>query len=216
MENIENLEIAANKNLDIAESEKILAKEFKLAIKLEQKRAKARETLVKNEIELAQIRERLAEKSNHLVKNKETVKDILKFSENNLKIEKDYAIYNEKVAETQRNIAEVQRKIAHLERDIAGDEFKITNEKLNVAKERETLGKKQIAYIKLVKNNAPEEKITKAEKTYIEQQEKLYETMKSVVKKSTSIRRKEDGLADLKKALSEKLAEREKVRPPAV
>jgi len=216
MESIENIEKAASKNLDIAQNEKNLTKDFKLTIKLEHKRAKARENLVKNEIELAKMREQLAEKSRKLVESKGNVKEILKFSEIDLEIEEQYAIYSEKIAETQKNVAEVQRKIAHMEKDIAGDELKILNEKLNVAKERQSLGKKQLAYIKLINSNALAEKINKAEKAYLEQQKSLYDTMKNVAEKSTNIRKKEDRLADLKKELSGRLAERGKIRPPAV
>jgi len=216
LESIENLEITANKNLDIAKNEKILTKDFKLTIKLEQKRAKARETLVKSEIELAKMRERLAEKNIKLVRNKENVKDILKFSDIDLEIEEKYIIYSEKIAEAQRNVAEVQRKIAHIEIDIAEDEMKIINEKLKVAKEREVLANKQLKYIKLMKTSALNEKITKAEKDYLNQQLHLTKAMKEVSEKSAAIRKKEDNLANLKKALSEKLAEREKIRPPAV
>ena len=215
MENAENLEIKAKKNLDIAENEKLIYKDSKITVKQELKSAKAREILVKNEIELAKLKRVLAEKSKKLFERKQEVKDVLNFSNNNLKTEEDYVIYNVKIAGIKKTIAEVQRKIAYLDRQIAEEELKIINEKLNVAKEREILGKNQSNYAKLIKISATNEKLTKAGKQCIKQQKMLNEAIKNVSGKSVEIRTKEDKLADLKKELSEKLAEREKIRPPS-
>jgi len=215
MENAENLEIIAQKNLDIAENERLIYKDSKMKVKQDLKSAKAREILVKNEIELAKLKLRLAEKSKKLVERKGEVKDILDFSNNNLKNEEDYVIYNVKIAGIKKSIAEVQRKISYLDREIAEEELKIIKEKLNVVKEREILGKKQFNYVKLMKISAPSEKLTKAEKDYLDQQKELNEAIKDVYKKSIEIKKKEDKLADLKKELSEKLAQREKIRPPS-
>jgi len=215
MENAENLEIKAQKNLDIAENEKLIYKDSKITVNQELKSAKAREVLAKNEIELANLKQILAEKSKKLVERKGEVKDILNFSNNNLKSEEEYAIYNEKIAGIKKTIAEVQRKIAYLDKQIAEEELKIIKEKLNVAKEREILGKNLSNYAKLTKISTTNEKLTKAENLCIKQQKMLNKAIKNVFGKSVEIRRKEDKLADLKKELSEKLAEREKIRPPS-
>ena len=69
MENAENLEIKAQKNLDIAENEKLIYKDSKITVNQELKSAKAREVLAKNEIELANLKQILAEKSKKLVKD---------------------------------------------------------------------------------------------------------------------------------------------------
>ncbi|MFX0083224.1 MAG: hypothetical protein ACFE94_15880 [Candidatus Hodarchaeota archaeon] len=214
MENVENLDIKAQKNLDIAEDEKSIYHDSKITFKQELKSAKARELLVKNEIELAKLKQKLAEKSKKLVERKGEVKDILNFSNNNLKSEEDYAIYNEKIAVIKKTIAEVQRQIAYLDKQIAEEELKIIKEKLNVAKEREKLARNQLNYAKLVKISATNEKLTKAENLCIKQQKMLNKAIKNVYRKSVEIRVNEDKLADLKKELSEKLAEREKIRPP--
>ncbi|MFX1592395.1 MAG: hypothetical protein ACFFCL_06850 [Promethearchaeota archaeon] len=214
LENAENLEIIAQKNLDIAENERLICKDSKMKVKQDLKSAKAREILVKNEIELAKLNHRLAEKSKKLIERKGEVKDILNFSNNNLKTEEDYAIYNIKIAGIKNTIAEVQRKVAYLNRQIAEEELKIINEKLKVAKEREILGKKQFNYVKLMKISPPREKLIQAEADYLNHQKKLNKAIKDVFEKSIEIRRKEDKLADLKKELSEELAEREKIRPP--
>jgi hypothetical protein len=216
MENVENLEIKAQRNIDIAVKEKLIYKDSKITAKQELKSAKARENLVKNEIVLANLKQNLAEKSKKLVENKEKVKDILKFSNNNLKNEEDYATYNIQIAGIKKSIAEVQKKIAHLEKEIAEKELKIINEKLDVAKERELLGKKQFNYVKLVRNSLPNEKLKKAEEEYLSKEKNLTRAIKEVYNKSIEIRRKEDNLADLKKELSEKLDQREKIRPPSV
>ncbi|MFX1279720.1 MAG: hypothetical protein ACFFA3_09910 [Promethearchaeota archaeon] len=214
MENVENLETKAQKNIDIARKEKLIINDLKIAAIQEQKSSKLREKLVNNEIELAKLKLNLAEKSKKLVESKEQVKDILKFSNNNLKNEEDYAIYNTKIAVIKKSIAEIQRKIAHLEKQIANDELNIINEKIIVANERDLLGKEQLKFVKLVKYSAPNEKLTKAEELWLKQEKKLNHAIKNVYNKTIEIRAKEDRLADFKKELSVKLAEREKIRPP--
>ncbi|MFW9782554.1 MAG: hypothetical protein ACFFFB_09765 [Candidatus Heimdallarchaeota archaeon] len=216
MENTDNLKVIAQKNLDIAENERLICKTSKLKVKQDLKSAKVRESLVKNEMELAKLKLILADKNKELIERKGEVKDILNFSNNNLKSEEEYAIYNGKIAVIKRSIAEVQKKISHLDREIAEEELKIINEKLRVAKERELLAKMQFSYIELIQKSAPSEKLTKIKEDTINQQEELYEAIKDVYKKSVEIGIKEDELADLKKLLSEKLSEREKIRPPRV
>ncbi|MFW9772622.1 MAG: hypothetical protein ACFFEO_10750 [Candidatus Thorarchaeota archaeon] len=216
MENTDNLKVIAQKNLDIAENERLICKTSKLKVKQDLKSAKVRESLVKNEMELAKLKLILADKNKELIERKGEVKDILNFSNNNLKSEEEYAIYNGKIAVIKRSIAEVQKKISHLDREIAEEELKIINEKLRVAKERELLAKMQFNYIKLIQKSAPNEKLTKIKEDTINQQEELYEAIKDVYKKSVEIGSKEDELADLKKLLSERLSEREKIRPPRV
>jgi hypothetical protein len=216
VENAENLRIKSQKNLDIAINEKLICQESKITVKQEFKSAKAREVLVRNEIELANLKKKLAEKSKNLVERKGEVKGILNFSNNTLKSEEDYAIYNEKIAGIKKTIAEVQRKIAFLDKQIAEAELKIIKEKLNVAKEREILSKYQLNYAKLIKMSATNEKLTIGGKECIKQQQILNKAIKNVAGKSIEIRKKEDKLADLKKELSEKFAERGKIRPPTV
>ncbi|MFX0021811.1 MAG: hypothetical protein ACFE9S_05760 [Candidatus Hermodarchaeota archaeon] len=215
IEIVENIEIKAQNNLDIAEKEKLICRDSKTTAKQMLKSAKARENLAKNEIDLAKLKQRLAEKSKKLVESKMYVKDILEFSNNNLKNEEDYAIYNFHIAGIKKNNAEVQIRIAQLERQIAEEELKVINKKIHVAKERDLLGKKQFNYAKLLKITAASEKLTSAEEEFKIQQKKLNEAIKSVYKKSIQIREREDNLADLKKELSEILAQREKIRPPS-
>ena len=210
------MEIIAQKNLEIASKEKSICKDSKNTAILTLKSVKARETLVKNEMKLAKFIQTLAEKNKKLVESKQQVKDILGFSNNNLKSEEDHAIYSLQIAEIKKKIAQVQRKIAHLESQIAEEELNIIKEKSRVAKERELLGKKQFSYVKLLKISAPIEKLKKAEEEFQNQQKRLNTAIKGVYKKSIEIRGKEDNLADLKKEHSEELAKREKIRPPSV
>ncbi|MFW9822865.1 MAG: hypothetical protein ACFFE4_08025 [Candidatus Thorarchaeota archaeon] len=215
MENDKNLEIIAQKNLDIAEYEKLIYKESKIVVKQELKSTKARALLAKNEIKLAKLKQILAEKSKKLNEIKGNAKDILNFSNNNLKNEEDYTIYNLKIAEIKKAIAEVQRKIASLEKQKSEVELKIIKEKLEVAKERELLGNRQLNFVKLLKKSTPNGKLAKAKETYLNQQKKLNKAIREVYKKSIEIRRNEDKLADFKKELSEKLTLRERIRPPS-
>jgi len=213
LQNIKKIERLANENTNIAKKEKDTATEMKNLAKRAIKRAKAREMLVRNEIELAKIRERLAEKSKKLTETKEQVKDILKLSEGNLIFEKNQAIYNEMVAQIQIEIAENQRRIAEQETEIAEVKIKLANKKFNAAKERGKLGKKQFIYVKLVKANSPEGKISKAEEAYLSQQKHLTKVEVDALEISKEIVKRQNNLANLKKILSEKLAEREKIRP---
>ncbi len=215
IENVENIEIKAQNNLDIAEKEKLICRELKNAAKQMLKSAKARENLAKNEIDLAKLKQRLAKKNKKLVESKMYVKDILGFSNNNLKNEEDYAIYNFQIAEIKRNYAEVQTRIAQLERQLVEEELKVVSKKLHVAIERGLLGKIQFNYVKLLKITAPSEKLTSAEAEIKKQQKKLNGAIKSVYKQSIQITEKENNLADLKKDLSEILTQREKIRPPS-
>ncbi|MFW9951842.1 MAG: hypothetical protein ACFFKA_17130 [Candidatus Thorarchaeota archaeon] len=213
MEQIKNVERLAEENSNIAESEKESATEMIALASHTVKRAKAREMLVKTEIDLAIIRERLAEKTKKLVEKKEKSKELLKFADDNIKAEKHQAIYNSKVAEVQIKIAEIQRKIARAETEIGEVEVKIANKKFDEAKERGKLAKKQFAYVKLAKANAPPEKISRAEETYFKIQKDLTRFEMDRMELNRNIHIKQNKLADLKKELSEKLSEREKIRP---
>ena len=213
MEEIKNVERLAEENSDIAGHEKDAAIEMKALAKQTVKRAKAREMLVKTEIELAIIRKRLAGKSKKLVERKEKAKILLKFTDDILKAEKHQAIYNENVAEVQTEIAEIQRKIAHVETEISEVDVKVANNKLYEAKERGNLAKKQFAYVKLANTNAPGEKISKAEEAYLRIQKQFTKFEKDALELNKNISIKQNKLADLKKELSVKLSEREKIRP---
>ena len=213
MEEVKNVERLANENSNIAKNEIDIANEMNALAKQEVKRAKAREMLAKNEIELASIRERLAEKTRKVVKRKEEVRDIMKFSGDNLKAEKIQAVYNEKVAEIQKKVAEIQRKIANVETEIAEVKVRLANKKLGEGKGRTNLAKKQFAYVKLVNSNAPGEKISKAEEIYLKEQKDLTKFETDAMEINKNLVEKQNKLADLKKELSVKLAEREKVRP---
>lgn len=213
MEEIENVERLAEENSELAKVEKESAIDMKHEAELTVKRAKAREMLVENEIELTKIRERLAEKTKKLVGRKEKVKELLKFGDEGLKIEKSQAIYNERVAEIQIKIAEIQRKIANVETEIAEVKVKLANKKLHEAKDRDNLAKKLFAYVKLMRESAPNEKISKAEEAYLKIQKDLANLETDVMEIHKSIIGKQNKLADLKKDHSAKLAEREKIRP---
>jgi hypothetical protein len=213
LEEIKNLEKMAEENSNLAKIEKDSATEMKALAKQTVKRAKAREMLVENEIDLVKIREKLAEKSKRLVEKKEKVKGLLNISEEALKAEEIQATYNEKVAEVQTKIAEIQGKIANVETEIAEVKVKIAKKKLNQAKNRGNLAKKQLNYIKLVNNNAPSEKISKAKEAYLNEQKDLTKLETDAVRLNKNIVEKQNKLADLKKILSDELAEREKIRP---
>lgn len=213
IEDIESLEKIANENSQIAKEEILKAEDMLNLAKLEIKRATARKILVENEFELAKLREEIAERSKKLVEKKEKVKALLKFSKEALIHELDQANYNEQIAEIQKEVAEVQKKIANKETNIAEVKKKFITKKKNEAEERKNLAKKQLLYVKLVKNSDSNEKIANAQKTYLKQQEILSKMETEVNQINRKIGEKQIELANLKKQLSAKLAEREKIRP---
>jgi len=139
--------------------------------------------------------------------------DLLKFSQATLNAELNQAHYNEKLAENQKDVAEIQRKIANTETEIVEVNLKLANKKLDEAKGRANLAKKQFNYVKLVKSNAPVEKVTKAEEIYLKQQKDLTKFETTALETNKERVEKQNKLANLKKGLSEKLAEGEKIRP---
>ena len=139
----------------------------------------------------------------------------MQYGDEGLKIEKDQAIYNERVAEIQTKIAETQRKIANGETEIAEVKVKLANKKLHIAKDRGNLAKKMLVYVKLVSENAPSEKTSRAEETYLKLQKDLNNLETDITEINKNFIKKQNKLADLKKEHSERLAEREKIRPPA-
>jgi len=210
MEEIENI---ANENSKIAKDEMLKAEEMQRLVKLEIKRAKAREILVENELELAKIRENLADKSKRLVERKEKVKTLLKFSKETLINELIQAHYNEQIAEIQKEGAEIQKKIANIETNIAEVKEKFITKKISEANQRKNLAKKQLLYVKLVKTNDSDEKIVNTQKVFLKQQTDLSKIETEANKINKNIVDKQLELANLKKQLSEKLGEREKIRP---
>ncbi|MFX1496666.1 MAG: hypothetical protein ACFFBH_03980 [Promethearchaeota archaeon] len=213
MENLELLEKSAIKNLKIALDEKKIAIESKNMAKAELKKAKAREQLSKKGLELAKIRKELAEQTTNLIKSKIASKDLFEYSDLGLNIEKKYALFNENLAHIQIEIAENHRKIAKVETDISEANKSLMDEKIHVAKEREKLGKLQLAYVKLVKAAASEEKKARAKEKFGSQQNDLKKSENRINEKMEIVRKKQNTLSDLKKKLTLKLSEREKIRP---
>jgi len=123
MENLTRIEKEAQEHRKLAQHEKEVAQKLKISASVEIKKSKARETLMKIEYKLADIKKDLAEKRNILVKEKTEIKknQILDFSEEELKIEKDYAIYNEKIAKNQKEITNINEEILYLKEIIEKD-----------------------------------------------------------------------------------------------
>ena len=213
MEDLAKIEKMAQDEFDIAKKEKSIAKDSKLEAKQELKKAKIREDLVNNEFELAKIKERLYEKTKKYINKKMAIKDDLGYSENALAIELNHANYNERESEIQKHIAIIHKKMAKVEKEIVEERLKLIEERLNVANEREKLAKKQNNYVKLVKSSALVAKIEREKEAYLSQNQYLNKAEKDVVKRNNAIMKLQNELADRKKDLSLKLAEREKIRP---
>ena len=215
MEDLKNLEKIAKENLELAIKEKELAGEFNLTGIKEYKRAKIRRELAEKNIKLNLVRQSLAKKYGDLLEKKTQNKnnELLEFSEEEIKFEKDYSDYLELINNIQIEISEIQVEMANLEIDISADKIKISHETEYSAKEREKLGNIQLDYIKVVMNKKSEKKISRLYEKYMMIQETLNRDRKDVLNDLKILKQKEIRLADLKKLLSLKLSEREKIRP---
>ena len=213
MENLTKLEKMAQDGFDLAKKEKDIAKDSKVEAKQELKKAKIREDLVRNEFELAKIKESLNEKIKKYITKKRGIKDDLGYTENALAIELNHANYNERESEIQKHIAIIHQKMAKVEKEIVEERLKLIEERLKLAKEREKLAIRLNSYVKLVKSSALVAKIEREKEAYLSQNEYLNRAEKDVVKRNNVIMKLQNELADRKKDLSIKLAEREKIRP---
>ncbi len=205
-------------NLKLSLYEKDLARKLKDLAKAEIARAKAKELLMKKELKLEESRKEVAEKRMKLVEKKLEIQKsgILKFSDEQLASEKNSAIYHENLSINQKEIAKINKKISEIEVEIAKQKVKLAEEKMDVGKVRGKLSEKQSAYVKAVDGGQPDEKVLKAKDEYRKYEEKLEEEIADVFKKEEDIKGRENKLADIKKQLSEKMAEREKIRHPGV
>ncbi|MFW9969494.1 MAG: hypothetical protein ACFFDF_04785 [Candidatus Odinarchaeota archaeon] len=215
MENSNKFEIMAQENLRIAKQEKSLAKDSKLVGKNELNRAKARELLVDKELNLAKIKREWAEKKINLVIDKRNLKKkgYIDIQEADLKSEEDTAIYNQKVAIIQQQIAQLNSDIAFLEKKIAKKIINLVADKIYAAKEREKLAKYQEVYVKDLKANSPENRLSQDLESIKYQEKALNKARNFIVEEETEINKKQIELANLKKQFSLKLSEREKIRP---
>ena len=214
MKNLENLERKAQQNQKLAQNENEFAKNLKLEAKSELKRAKIRQKLFLQEMEIAMIRETLAEKKFALVKRKKKIKDeeLLKIPDEELRHESDYANYYKELAKNSSDIAIIHKKTASEAEKIARLKINLANDKMTLAHERNNLAKKQLQYIKLARGNASENKITNAEQKYKDQGERVWKFRDKIIKKENQMKSNENELANLKKQLSIKLSEREKIK----
>jgi hypothetical protein len=213
MENTENLERIATEHIKIAKNEKQIAMELRKKAKNQINKSKAREDLAQRGIELAKVRKELSEKTKNLIKNKIAVKELLDYSDLGLKVEEDQAVYNEKLAEIQIEIAGIHKKIARIERKLAEENKKLIEEKISNANLREKLGKKLLSYTKILRSGASDEKKKSAKEIYLSQQQNLIKSDNKIVEKSEDIKKIQISLSDSKKELSQKLSEREKIKP---
>jgi len=215
MEDVKKIESMAEENSNFAFQEKELARKSKEVAQSELKRAKTRETLAEKEFDLTKIKREWAEKKLNLFIQKTEVmkKGILEFSDADLKSEEAAASYNRRVAIIQEDIAKIHAETAGIEKDISKAMLNLAKDKIYAAEQRETLSKRQYEYIKAIKSNQPESKISNF-KALIESHEKeLAKARKIIVEKEMEIQDLQNDLANLKKKLSTKLAEREKIRP---
>jgi hypothetical protein len=215
MEDLDKLESIAYQNLELAKSEKELAKKINLTGIRERKRAEVRKDLAQKNFKLNDARDELVENYEDLINKKMEIKneDLLGLSDAEITFEEDYSTFFDLINEIQAEIIKIQLKIVDLELKIAADKIKISHEVEYAAKEREKLGNMQIAFLKAVKSKSSEKKINRLEEKYKTIHNTLIEDRKDILKDLRILKLKEIDLADLKKEYSEKLSQREKIRP---
>ncbi|MFX0103070.1 MAG: hypothetical protein ACFFCS_26120 [Candidatus Hodarchaeota archaeon] len=214
MSEIEKLNELGRENMLLAEGELAAAKQLKKVAKSQVKKAKARKGLMDAELDIAKVREDLAVNLKKVTKKKEklTSDGLLEVAGEVLKNEQKDAEYNEKIAKIQKKAAKANEKIAKQDVALSEESKKLANLITQAAKARKLLGKKQLSYVNSKKNDAPEEKITTAMNSYLEQRKKLQGIQKNIVAQKGLIRDKENQLGDMRKELSSILSELEKIR----
>ena len=214
MEELIQIEKAAEEHLTIAGIEKNLSNKMKSLAKSELKQSKANETLAQKEFDLAKIRKEFAETNIDLVDHKLKIRQggVLVFKEDEIKNNVNISIYNGKLAQIHEKFADVNKKIADLEKIIAEKRESIAYLILNVARIRVILARKQFVYIKSVRNQLMQEKIIKVEKEIETLSKDLFNERIKLKTQEEEIKKKENKLAELNKEASLILSEREKIR----
>ena len=214
MEDLIQIEKAAEEHLTIAGIEKNLSNKMKSLAKSELKQSKANETLAQKEFDLAKIRKEFAETNIDLVDHKLKIRQggVLVFKEEEIKNNVNISIYNGKLAQIHEKFADVNKKIADLEKIIAEKRESIAYLILNVARIRVILARKQFVYIKSVRNQLMQEKIIKVEKEIETLSKDLFNERIKLKTQEEEIKKKENKLAELNKEASLILSEREKIR----
>jgi len=214
-EELKNLELIANENIELAQKEKNYVKQLNITIINELKKAKARKEFAQKELKLNVIREDLVDVYNKLIEKKKDVKEkeLLDINDKEIEIEIDFSKYIELITKIQSEIAQIQFKIAESEIKIANQKILIAYERNYVANERFDLSNKINDYIKAVRTGKSEKKISKLQDKYLNIQETLTKNRKDIFSDLNNLKKMENKLIDLKKELSSKLIEREKIRP---
>lgn len=214
MEELIQIEKAAEEHLIIARIEKNLSNKMKSLAKSELKQSKANETLAQKEFDLAKIRKEFAETNINLVDHKLKIRQggVLVFREEEIKNNVNISIYNGKLAHIHEKFADINKQIADLEKNIAEKRESLAYLILNIAKIRVILARKQSLYIKSVRNQLVQEKIIKVEKEIETLSKNLFNDRMKLKTQEEEIKKKENELAELNKVACLILSEREKIR----
>ncbi|MFX1498462.1 MAG: hypothetical protein ACFFBH_13125 [Promethearchaeota archaeon] len=214
MKKIEDIERLAQHNQKLADHESQLAKKEKILSNKLKSRIKARRSLIKKEMEIANIRKALAEKNQELVNKRLEIsqEDIMDFPENLLNHEKEYALFNEKLAENLIELTNLYLEVIEIEALIATSREKLANNNLKMAKIRSVLAQQQYKYARTLKLQPDNEKVIKMEMDYLSKQKDLKKVYSHVEKDVKDLIEKKNKLAELSKKISLNLAVREKLR----
>lgn len=214
MEDLNQIERAAEEHLTLAGIEKNLSNKMKNLAKSELKQSKANEALAQKEFDLAKIRKEFADSNVDLVDHKLKIRQggVLVFKEEEIKNNVNISIYNGKLAQIHEKFGDINKKIAQLEKIVAEKREDIAYLILNIAKIRVILARKQFTYIKSVRNELAQEKIIKVEKEIETLSKDLFNERMKLITQEEEIKKNENELAELNKAACWILSEREKIR----
>lgn len=202
MEKISNLNLKAQENLIIAAKEKLVALELKKLAKYLLKKAKSREKFAEREISLAQIRTNLVENNKILSEHRIRSKELLKFSDDEIKNEKNFTTYHENIVENQLESARHHKELAKLEENLAKSKILAANSKIQVANIRIKLSRLQLKYAKVIQKNSSE-KIMMIKSVYKQKQNELHHLLQELMEKENNVNIIQKDIAKLQSKLSQ-------------
>ncbi|MBN1802850.1 MAG: hypothetical protein JW891_15175 [Candidatus Lokiarchaeota archaeon] len=215
MEDLSKIELEAKINLELGLKEKEMGEKLNTIGISEFKRAKVRKELAHKDFSLNRKRKEFSNDLQDLVEQKLELfkKNDLEFPKEEIEIERNIFKYFNILSEVQIQIAETQLEIAEKEFKISKERLKTAYETIYTAKERIELSKKQSNYIKSIKAKKPKKKIQKLNDNITIMSETILRDREDILKDLALIQQHEIELLELKKKLSSKLEQRERMRP---
>ncbi len=201
-----------NQALAIEEFEK--AKKIKIEAKAASQRTKAKIKLIEKEQDLAEKRKKLVQVSKKLVTMKTSYKQNNLWDELDHEIQKEQKIidYNKNLATNKNELININKNIAIIEEDIIKDRMLLARKTQNLGKVYKNLGKKQEKYANLASTNVSPEKLNAVQKEYKNERIRLNNKREKIEQVLNQIQQKQNKKSALNTELSQKVAQRAKLK----